>query len=101
MYGKAKYTRPTSLLIPVGYNSKKVLYLSHMSHEGAKPSTSFTPKKEYRIISVIDQLMTKEVTRKWDRISGKLYKMTHVRYSLEPIWGSVAVIGDLTNPTRP
>lgn len=81
MYGKAKYTRPTSLLIPVGYNSKKVLYLnskldineiamynsttstdeyrskllylSHMSHEGAKPSTSFTPKKEYRIICTV------------------------------------------------
>lgn len=30
--------------------------------------------------------------------SGKLHKIPHVTYSLEPICGSVAVIGDLTKP---
>lgn len=30
--------------------------------------------------------------------SGKLHKMPQVTYNLEPICGSVAVIGDLTNP---
>lgn len=27
MYGKATYIRPTSLLMPDGYNRRKVLYL--------------------------------------------------------------------------
>lgn len=30
--------------------------------------------------------------------SGKLYKIPHVTYNLEPICGNVAVIGDLTKP---
>ena len=71
--GKAMYIRPTSLLMPVGYRKKKVLYLqdgkknvvnislyyasrsrlniqtsylSHRSHDGANPKASFMPKKE-------------------------------------------------------
>lgn len=99
-YGKARYARPTSLEIPVGYNRRKVLYLNHKRNEGVKPNASFMPKKEYRIISVKDQLSTKDETRKWVRISGKLYKTPHTKNSLDSIWGSVADIGDLTKPTR-
>lgn len=33
-----------------------------------------------------------------DITSGKLHKIPHVRYSLEPICGSVAETGDLTKP---
>jgi hypothetical protein len=100
MYGKAIQIRPTSLEIPVGYNTIKVLYLSHRSHEGVNPSASFIPKKEYLMISVIDQLMTRVVTRMWDRVSGKLHKMPHVRNNLDPICGRVADTGDLTNPKK-
>lgn len=95
------YMRPTSLVIPVGYNIKKVLYLSHSSQEGAKPSASFIPKKEYLIISVIDQLITRELTRTCVLVSGKLHKTPQVRNNLDPICGKVAETGDLTNPTRP
>ena len=43
MNGKAMYIRPTSLLIPVGYSTKKVLYLLEK-----KVAVNITGSQEYK-----------------------------------------------------